>query len=110
MRCQLTRESCLRQAKQHLLWSNSCHTWRRPFRQKKRNHEKRLKAFKLNKDALQRETKSFNKLSEKRSIQFAKIRSAVDAVKKKDATFLYAFAHAVHDATVDDDVHATVQE
>ena len=42
-----------------------------------------------------------------RSTQFAKIRSAVDAVKKNDPNFLFAFVRAVHDATINDDLHAT---
>jgi len=86
------------------------------FRVKKRRHEKRLKALrihvsasatKLNNGALEREEKSFNKLLGKHSMYFAKMRSAVDAVKKKDPNVLFAFVRAVHDATVNDDLHAT---
>jgi len=86
------------------------------FQAKKRRHEKRLKALRIlanasatksNKDALQREEKLLNKLSEKRVKQFAKMSAAVDAVSNKDPKFLFAFLRAVHDATVDDDLHAT---
>jgi len=58
-------------------------------------------------DALQREEKLLIKRSEKRSQQIAKMSSAVDAVSNKDPKFLFAFVRAVHDATVDDDLHAT---
>eukprot|EP00419_Tripos_fusus_P012670 CAMPEP_0172667414 /NCGR_PEP_ID=MMETSP1074-20121228/8405_1 /TAXON_ID=2916 /ORGANISM="Ceratium fusus, Strain PA161109" /LENGTH=237 /DNA_ID=CAMNT_0013483911 /DNA_START=74 /DNA_END=787 /DNA_ORIENTATION=- len=83
------------------------------FQTKKRSNEMRLKAMwlrlsatKSNKDALQREEEYFNKLSAKRSKQFAKIRSAVDAISNKDPKLLFGFVRAVHDATVNDDLHA----
>eukprot|EP00419_Tripos_fusus_P031071 CAMPEP_0172780490 /NCGR_PEP_ID=MMETSP1074-20121228/202956_1 /TAXON_ID=2916 /ORGANISM="Ceratium fusus, Strain PA161109" /LENGTH=260 /DNA_ID=CAMNT_0013617467 /DNA_START=91 /DNA_END=874 /DNA_ORIENTATION=- len=86
------------------------------FQAKKNSHEKRLGALRIlarvsaskpNKDALQREEESFNKLSQKWSKQHAKMRSALDAVKKKDTNFVFAFMRAVHDATVNDDLHAS---
>ena len=89
---------------------------KRAFQAETRRHEKRLKALRIlvsasatksNMETLQREEKSFNKLSEKRSKQFAKMSSAVDAVSNKDPKFLFAFVRAVHDATVNDDPHAT---
>jgi len=90
---------------------------KKAFQAKKRRHEKRLKELRIlvkvsetksNKDALQREEKLLNQLSEKRSKQFAKMSSAVAAVSNKDPKFLFAFVRAVHDATVnDDDLHAT---
>lgn len=85
------------------------------FQANKRRQEKRLNSLRIraaasatksNKDALKREEASFNKLSTKRAYQFAKIRTAVAAAKSKDPSFLFAFVHAVHSATVDDNVHA----
>eukprot|EP00419_Tripos_fusus_P026305 CAMPEP_0172725164 /NCGR_PEP_ID=MMETSP1074-20121228/87730_1 /TAXON_ID=2916 /ORGANISM="Ceratium fusus, Strain PA161109" /LENGTH=234 /DNA_ID=CAMNT_0013551869 /DNA_START=80 /DNA_END=784 /DNA_ORIENTATION=+ len=89
------------------------------FQVKKHNHEQRAKtlgmfvsasATKSNKDALEREDKSFNKLSKERSTQFAKIRSAVEAVRQRDSKFLFSFVRTVHDATVDDDCHAAAAQ
>jgi len=85
------------------------------FQAKQKQHEKRSQAFRLcvsasatksNKDALEREDETFNKLSNERSTQFAEMRSAVDAVKRRDPIFLFSFVRTVHDATVNDDSHA----
>jgi len=85
------------------------------FQAKKRKHEQRLESLKIRAEAsatksnvntMKREETAFNKLIEARSAQFAKMRSAVDAVKKKDPNVLFSFAQAVHDAVVNDDCHA----
>merc|ERR1719150_3072414 len=82
------------------------------FQAKKQQHGKRAEALRIrasasatkaNKEALEREDERFNKLSVERSAQFAEMRSAVDAVKKRDPSLLFSFVRAVHDAAANDD-------
>mmetsp|Transcript_55689 Transcript_55689/g.107447 ORF Transcript_55689/g.107447 Transcript_55689/m.107447 type:complete len:240 (+) Transcript_55689:79-798(+) len=92
---------------------------KKAFQARKYSNEKRLKALRIlvsasatksNKDALHREEKYINELSAKRSKQFTKIRSVLDAVNNKDSKLLFGFVRAVHDATVSKDLHAMAMQ